>query len=211
MATLKAQRLGGRASALKQRAGALLNYYRNPKHCKWCGEIIKVTDSQKVSEVKKKNYCGHSCAAKARNAEFVREKKGHPCLRCNSMVYSNRTHGGNHWRSKYCRACCSLKKDLRDLSRKTKGEVFKACKNWQSARSTICRHARKMYMRSDEPKICANCGYMLHVEVAHRIGVSEFSNETLISIINHLENLMALCPTHHWEQEHGVLKVNRGK
>ena len=52
---------------------------------------------------------------------------------------------------------------------------------------------------------CEKCGYDKHVEIAHKRGISTFEGDTLISVINSNENLMALCPNCHWEYNHNLL------
>lgn len=81
----------------------------------------------------------------------------------------------------------------------TKGEIFSRCKNWQSARTTIRRHAVKIYESSDKPKACNKCGYNKHYEICHIKAVSDFVDETLVEEINSINNLIALCPNCHWE------------
>lgn len=43
--------------------------------------------------------------------------------------------------------------------------------------------------------------------MAHIKAVSEFSDDTLISEINDINNLVGLCPNHHWEYDHGLLNL----
>jgi predicted restriction endonuclease len=93
------------------------------------------------------------------------------------------------------------------ISIQTKGDLFKNRKNWQSARSSITRLARKSFMKSNKPYRCEICGYTNHVEVAHIKPVSEFSDDTPISEINNPDNLIGLCPNHHWEFDNGLLKL----
>jgi len=92
-----------------------------------------------------------------------------------------------------------------DILGKTKGELFEYRKNWQSARSAIQKSARAVY-RSYYPKPkCAICGYSNCVEVAHIKAVSEFENDATIREINSVDNLIGLCPNHHWEYDNGIL------
>ena len=90
---------------------------------------------------------------------------------------------------------------------RTKGELFTTFKNWQSARSFIRRNSQEKYLKSGNPLKCKVCGYDKHVEIAHIKAVSEFSNETPIGEINSIDNLIALCPNHHWEYDNGILKI----
>ena len=90
----------------------------------------------------------------------------------------------------------------------TKGELFSKYKHWQSARCGIQKLARMIYIKSDKPKKCIICQYEHHYDVAHIKSVSSFSDETLISEINDINNLIALCPNHHWEYDHGKLDIS---
>lgn len=90
---------------------------------------------------------------------------------------------------------------------KTKGELFKNRKNWQSARSTIQRLAREIYFENTDSPKCEVCGYSHHVEVAHIRPVSDFSDTASIREINSIDNLIGLCPNHHWEFDNGILDL----
>ena len=50
-------------------------------------------------------------------------------------------------------------------------------------------------------------GYDKHYEVCHIKAVSDFSEDTPITVINHIDNLVALCPNHHWEFDNGLLDI----
>ena len=86
-------------------------------------------------------------------------------------------------------------------------DSFNDSKNWQSARSSIQKIARKIYFKNTKEPKCAICGYSKHVEVAHIKAVSEFDNDATIKEINSLSNLIGLCPNHHWEYDNGMLKI----
>lgn len=88
-----------------------------------------------------------------------------------------------------------------------KGDLFNNRSNWQSARSAICKSARKIFNESDKLKECAVCGYSIHYDVAHRKAVSVFDDDCLIYEINHIDNLIALCKNHHWEYDNNLLKI----
>ena len=91
----------------------------------------------------------------------------------------------------------------------TKKEIFDRYKQWQTARSTIQKKAREIYNNSSKPKSCIVCGYDKHYEVAHVQSVSEFSDDALISEINNIDNLIALCPNHHWEYDNANLDISK--
>ena len=90
---------------------------------------------------------------------------------------------------------------------KTKGELLSSRKNYQSYRSTIRKHAELTYLKSGKVKKCAICGYDKHIEIAHIKPVSKFDDSATVAEINSIENLIALCPNHHWEYDSGILKI----
>lgn len=57
------------------------------------------------------------------------------------------------------------------------------------------------------PYKCAICGYDKHIEIAHIKAVSDFEDSVKISEINSINNLIALCPNHHWEYDNNILKL----
>jgi len=50
---------------------------------------------------------------------------------------------------------------------------------------------------------CQKCGYDKHVEICHLKAVASYPPDTKISEINHISNLISLCPNCHWEMDHG--------
>lgn len=99
---------------------------------------------------------------------------------------------------------------LRDDDRlldKTKGEIFSESQSWQCARSKIQRVARNTFFEYNLSPRCAICGYDKHVEVAHIKAVSEFCDSSTLREINSIDNLIGLCPNHHWEYDNGLLEL----
>lgn len=93
------------------------------------------------------------------------------------------------------------------LLNRTKGELLSDRKNYQSYRSAIRKLAEKIYTDSGQKKVCAICGYDKHAEIAHIKAVSEFDDSATIAEINSLNNLIALCPNHHWEYDNGIITL----
>jgi len=174
------------------REQAVTNYYLNPNTCRYCGFIISVKDKQKIRDVRRKRFCNKNCAASFNNKLYPKRK----CKTCKVILVKRK-------RNKFCSKIC---KTTINLDSSSKGQLFSRCRNWQAARSTIQHNARRVYFSNDKEKACKVCGYTLHVEVAHIKPVAEFDNETLICEINAMSNLVALCPTHHWEFDKGLLK-----
>jgi hypothetical protein len=87
----------------------------------------------------------------------------------------------------------------------TKGHVISSCCNWNTARSTITKNARRAFWGSGREKRCQVCGYDKTVQVCHIRAVADFPESALISEINALTYLVPLCPNHHWEFDNGQL------
>ncbi len=181
------QSLGGIARGKIQRQEALDKYYKNPNFCKECFKTIQVLSGQKLCITRKKKFCNHSCSAKFNNRNLPKqEKKIRFCKKCLITVVLGR--------DRICDAC-----KMPDFGERTKADVFDSRCNWQSARSSIRRHAVLVWKRSGKKLECDVCKYDIYVEIAHINPVSSFSKEATINQINAIDNLKALCPNHHWE------------
>lgn len=176
------QSAGGKATAIKSRKKAIERYYENPNICLYCNNIIHIKENQKVPDVRIKKFCNHTCAAKFNNKKFIKRIKKEKIKKSKPIQFEF----------------------LFNTSIK---DIFKRYKAWQNARSTIQKHARCTFQKSDKQKSCVVCGYLNHYEVCHIIAVKDFDkNKTLIEL-NHIDNLVALCPNHHWEFDNGKLKI----
>lgn len=82
---------------------------------------------------------------------------------------------------------------------------------YQPARALIQKGARHGYLRSGRPMCCFFCGYDHHIDIAHRRGVMDFPETTLIDEINDPGNLIALCPNHHREADSGEIDLIAAK
>jgi tRNA threonylcarbamoyladenosine modification (KEOPS) complex Cgi121 subunit len=69
----------------------------------------------------------------------------------------------------------------------------------------IRQDSRTEYKKSKRPLVCKVCNYSKHIEVCHIKAIKSFSEDSTIAEINALENLVALCPNHHWEFDNGIL------
>ena len=76
-----------------------------------------------------------------------------------------------------------------------------------SGHTLIREDSRKIYKREFPGHMkCQVCGYDYCVEVCHMVSVNEFPDSTLVSEINNIDNLVALCPNHHKELDGGKLE-----
>jgi len=138
-------------------------------------------------------YCSKSCAAKINNKVPKRKAKIWRCKICNIQIQSRRT---------YCDSC---NPNIIDWSAVTYGET-KTKRKYQ-VNSRIRELGRNAYKKSNRPQKCAICNYDKHYEVHHIKSISSFPDSSFISEINDLDNLVALCPTHHWEVDKGLVSI----
>jgi len=151
------------------------------KHCKKCKKPIpKDKDPRNI-------YCSQMCANRATTETLI---KARFCRSCGVKV--GRTQGGNY--QKKCADC--INKSL--IENKTINQVLGIGAN---RFNKIRHHARSIMEKSNILRACTQCGYDKHVEVCHIKPISSFTESTLISVINSLENLIYLCPNHHWEHD----------
>jgi ferredoxin len=184
MPLLKTQSAGGKATAIIFRKQALDRYYENPNQCKQCDEIIHVNDGQKIRQAKLKKFCTKSCAVTYNNLR--REKK----------VSEKKKITNNIIRFDYL-----IGHTIESLIQSRNG-------NWKVARAQIQTHARQIYLKSNKCKECVTCNYSRHIEVCHIKAVKDFQKQSnIIEEVNNINNLIALCPTHHWEFDNGFLKI----
>lgn len=119
------------------------------------------------------------------------------CLKCDSKCKNSR--------SNLCQQCWQMQKSI-DFG-KYQIDDFKASSSRHRFQS-IRNHARRIMVLSNTEKKCSVCGYHKHVEVAHVKSISSFEKESSLEEVNHLTNLVYLCPNCHWEQENGLLVVS---
>lgn len=199
MATIEAQKKGGMIMAIRQREDALKRYYLNPNKCKFCGEIIKVRDGEKTRAAKIRKFCSQSCSAKFNNLKknkTTKKSKQYFCERCKEATKNKLL----------CKKC---RKEIRILTFqfRTKNNLFSTRSSWQSARTAIRKNASEVFSTSEKQKKCVICGYDKHTEICHKKSVSSFEKDSKLSEINDINNLVALCPTHHWEFDHGLIEL----
>lgn len=229
MSEVKHGSAGGQARALLQKEEAkqrIDKYNKNPHLCLYCKTPILAPYGKKLYETKRKKFCSHSCASRYKNIEingklnnqigkidnftdeevieFFNNSKNISDF-SKKLGYKSKIHSNNERINNRLNTLGLSLSDLRGnqevLKFETKGSLFQRYTQWQTARSTIQKNARNVYFLSNKPKQCVCCGYDKHFEVAHIKAVSDFEDDALISEINNEDNLIALCPNHHWEYD----------
>ena len=142
-------------------------------------------------------FCSRSCAATFNNKRFPKRKPESKCLDCDTPISRQRAR---------CRPCYNVWLESRQVVDMTLGEAIYNNAHRSSAFALVRTRART-YAKKLGLDSCEFCGYNKHVEIAHIKPVSSFSEEVLLSEINHRDNIKALCPNCHWEFDHGLAPV----
>jgi hypothetical protein len=163
--------------------------------CRNCNKEIRRYPSEIKKSKSGNSFCSRSCTATFNNKNYPKRQLTKTCNICKNFIRSD---------LKYCRVCYQEKNYIIN---KTLEETTQRRKNDNNRYNQIRQISRKNYMRSDRPKCCAVCGYDKHIEICHIKDIASFSKTTLVSEINDLSNLIALCRNHHWELDHGYLTI----
>jgi hypothetical protein len=162
-----------------------IKYNLNPLKCKNCNNPIPYYKRWS------NNFCSSSCSASYNNIR--KQRKQHYCATCGKVTYKNIPR---------CREC-SIKNTTDVYGEKTLG----------SFTSTYARHKYQMIrvhahrMMSDIEKECYICKYNKYVELCHIKPIASFLSESKLNEINAIENLVYLCPNHHWELDNGLTSI----
>lgn len=114
-----------------------------------------------------------------------RDSKRKPCPDCGDEI---------SYRAKKCHSC--------NRSKLSKDCTLEEAINTNGTRNSaynLVRYRARVKAKGLNWTCCSSCGYDKHFEVAHIRPISSFSVETMVSTINSVENLIALCPNCHWE------------
>ena len=163
--------------------------------CKQCNKTIYKT---KTDSLKSENhFCSRSCSATYNNKIFIKKPLTRVCSECTEKVFTYRhtrceQHNKEYQESKYINRTMGEYRNLLSV----KGKHI----------SWINSHIRlfaKSWNKDLRQLPCAKCNYDKHVELAHIKGISTYSDDTLLVVINNKTNLIQLCPNCHWEFDNG--------
>lgn len=197
-------------------------YDISPRFCNCCHNPIDFRHRHN-------KYCGHSCAAIINNISVSRNKGGKNTIsEFSDSLFLSILSSHKEWLSLclafgYKRAGAYNKVLIRSRAKKLgvivnfrknpinkmdKGGILSLSKSWQSGRDAIRKDAAKSFTSSGKSRDCIICGYSIHTDVAHLRPVSDFPKSAFLGEMNTADNLVALCPNHHWEFDHGVLDIS---
>lgn len=157
-------------------------------NCQHCG-----------NETENPKFCSKSCASSVNNRIPKRKRKIQYCRECKKELAKGR-------RKPICTDC-----DIgtcEKLSCLTLGEARARYtkKVSPSYAHALVRHHCHM-LHSHLKAKCRVCGYSTHVELCHIKAIASFPETTTFREINSMDNIVGLCPNHHWELDNGHLTL----
>jgi len=195
-------------NAQKNREKALTRYYTNPSVCEFCHSIIEVRNNEKPADARRRKFCNHTCAAKYTNVRRGRKLKYDVCQKCGAKLPKIKSSSGKGYlKRRYCELCLPIVQRqnvqkrhpnrLPDLIETMTLREVRKIKGRAATRTSITKHAKLVYEASNKPKHCILCNFLPVYQLCHKTPVASFPKDTLISEVNNLDNLVALCPNHH--------------
>jgi len=166
------------------------------KNCPVCAVEYNDYPERKIKYQKK--YCSSKCAAIFNNKMFPKKlpKATIICIDCKKTILKKVQNGR--------RVCsdCRLKREENYLYKRnpTRREMVYKELNRAAAFAYIRWHAKEIVMCNREKK-CTKCNYTNHVETCHIKAIAAFTDDDRLNDINHPDNLIYLCPNHHWEHD----------
>lgn len=188
--------------------------------CENCGKEFEIENKYYNRSKTKKFFCCKKCCAVKKNfvlkfsdEEFTNIVNSSKSLNeiCRRLGYSD---ASGYSVDSIKKRCFELGifypndkkiKGKREIKNASKGDLLSSIKTYQGYRSAIRKDAEKTFEEFDGSHVCCVCGYDKHIEIAHIKAVCDFSNESLVSEINDIKNIIPLCPNHHWEFDNGAL------
>ena len=152
-------------------------------------ECSNLTDNPK--------FCSQSCAAVVNNGKFPKRiRQKFFCKICGIEIPSRRIYCDRH------------NPQIIDWSKVTIENVLDSHSGLSNSRyGRIRDNAKRIYEKSARPEKCEYCSYSKHYEVCHIKPIHLFSKDTVVSVVNDIDNLVALCSNCHWELDHGLLRL----
>jgi hypothetical protein len=141
-------------------------------------------------------FCSHSCSATFNNKLKTPNYKPKITYLCNCGKVTKR-------KSSICQNCFSIKKI------ESYGEKLLSSFSSKYARhkyQNVRHHAHRFAELHNLRTRCKICNYE-HTQLCHIKRIGDFDKNTKIKEINSKENIIFLCPTHHWELDNNILKL----
>lgn len=161
--------------------------------CKWCNKSF----NKEINEIKNQdNYlCSHSCFVSFNNKENPKRKRTKKCKYCNTLILSSRQK---------CEQCIENILLILD-DEKISDTIYK--NHHKSSAFALIRSRARTKAKTLGWNSCKHCGYDKHIEICHIKAIKDFPEDSLISEVNHIDNLLPLCPNCHWEFDNDLYTI----
>jgi len=111
-----------------------------------------------------------------------------------------------------CGKCFETFKSSKGIFQLQNMTLFEARRRYEKTKSPSYAHALvrihcNMLFKHLRHQKCAVCDYEKHIELCHIRGIASFPETASFSEINAPENIIGLCPNHHWELDNGHLTL----
>lgn len=140
-------------------------------------------------------FCDQSCAAKYNNRMFPKRRLKKQCKLCETYIIAKST---------YCKECYE---DLDKFKDVTLAQSMDLDGKRSAVYSKVRGKARTIYKNTKNNEICENCGFAHHIEISHIKAICTYPEDTMLSIINSIDNLIGLCPNCHWLLDNEKLTI----
>jgi hypothetical protein len=151
---------------------------------------------------KNAKYCSRKCAITINNKTPKRKLSPRFCTTCKATLPIER-----HRR----RRCVECTPDPNRAGATTLAELMSkpgfVGRPKSYIHSYVRNHCRSLY-RDLTKGNCKVCGYDLHVELCHIKSISSYPLSATVNEINARDNIIPLCPNHHWELDNGRLNFD---
>ena len=165
---------------------------------------------------RQRGYVKMKCA----NSTCDKEAKVKFCSRSCSVTVTNVTHKKRQRTSQRWKKCPYCGKDCTSswhVQCRSEYEGNRTLENVLNSLSIQGRHPswKFVHLRHHNQKVnkelrkhpCQMCGYKLVVELSHIRPVRSFPLTATLSEVNDPSNILVLCPNHHWEFDHELLRL----
>lgn len=182
MTRSQAGRLGAAITSDRFRKESICLYYQSPNNCLQCNEVIHVTKSKTVSNIRKKKFCNQSCAAKYNNIR--RNRRTPKCIVCGTHVKKGATT--------FCSSKCHKHHRYTEYIQRWKCGL----ENGINAGGMAISPTIRRFLFEKQGPVCWHCGWSQINPVTKRVPlqVNHIDGDPLN---NKEDNLELICPNCH--------------
>ena len=156
-------------------------------------------------ETSNPKYCSKSCSAIQTNKIYPKRKTKKVCLVCQAPVSSFRKNRCDIHTEEFKK---QTKESFKNFTIKEYINKLSLQNKHPSWKSSHIRLFARSWNKDLRKKSCVNCGYKLHVELAHIKDIASFPETATLGEVNDKNNLLPLCRNCHWEFDNDHISLN---